>query len=60
MDNHARLGEGEGEKRSNRKEWNEAIGDAPETGQQQRGEADKGIDAMGIEEPVPDASPQAC
>ena len=52
MDDHARLGEGDGEKCTDRKERNEAISDSPESCQQQRGEADKGIDAMGVEEPA--------
>jgi hypothetical protein len=50
MDHHAGLGEGEREECSDGKERNEAIGDAPEGGQQQCGEADKGIDAMGVKE----------
>ena len=50
MDDHAGLREGEGEEGADGEERDEAVGDAAESDQQQRGEADEGVDAVGVEQ----------
>ena len=50
VDDHAGLGEGEGEEGADGEERDEAVGDSAEDDEQEGGEADEGEDAVGVEQ----------